>query len=107
MADTKTSSSENMISGVYMMPKVRCSNCEKSVDRRLKDGKTIISIRCRATGERIALSAKNPSQRSPYYQIRKCGEFLPRREYIDQFENPLDKAVELIEKGKRVKDILS
>lgn len=89
-----------------MVPKKRCSNCEKSVDRRQKDGKIIISLRCRTTGEKIASSVKNPSQKSPYYQVRVCGEFLPRKEYIEQFENPIDKAMELIEKGKRIKDIL-
>jgi hypothetical protein len=38
--------------------------------------------------------------------VRKCPEFLPRKEYIDQFSNPIDRAVELIEKGKKIKDII-
>lgn len=53
---------------------------------------------CKATGQRI--TGKD------YFVVRKCSEFLPRAEYIVQFYNPLDKAVDLMEKGKRIKDIV-
>jgi hypothetical protein len=80
------------------MAKTRCSNCEKSVDSRDKTGKTYSSRRCQATGEKIT--------GGNFYSIRKCEEFLPRVEYVDQFYNPIDRAVELIEKGKRIRDII-
>jgi hypothetical protein len=52
----------------------------------------------------ISTGRANP--KSPYFMVRKCPEFLPRKEYIDQFSNPIDRAVELIEKGKKIKDII-
>ena len=102
----ETKKTKNPYTNFYLTPKVRCSNCEKSVDRRQKDGKISISGKCKATGERVCLNPKSPGQYSPYYQVRKCGEFIPRKEYVDQFENPLDRAMEIIEKGKRIKDML-
>jgi hypothetical protein len=87
-----------------MSAKVRCSNCEKSVESRTKDGYVTPTRYCKATGEKISTGRANP--KSPYYMVRKCPEFLPRKEYIDQFSNPIDRAVELIEKGKKIKDII-
>jgi hypothetical protein len=89
------------------MAKIRCSNCEKSVSHRTKEGYVTIHKVCKSTGEAIANSTIYPKKNSPYYQIRRCDEFIPRHEYIDQFENPIDKAMELIEKGKKIKDILT
>lgn len=89
-----------------MSARKRCSNCEKSVDYRTKEGKVIISLCCKATGEKIANSKSIPGSKSVYYQPRKCSEFLPRQEYANQFENALDKAMEMIEKGQRIKDIV-
>ncbi len=80
------------------MAKIRCSNCEKSVNYREKTGKVYTTKICKATGEKIIGKV--------FYDIRKCNEFLPRREYVEQYENVFDKAVEMIEKGKRVKDII-
>ena len=81
-----------------MSARIRCSNCEKSVNYREKSGKVYNLKNCKATGERIG--------GKDFYLVRKCGEFHPRVEYIDQFYNPLDKAMELIEKGKQIKDIV-
>lgn len=81
-----------------MGAKIRCSNCEKSVDCREKTGKIYNSKLCKATGEKITGSS--------FYVVRKCGEFLPRNEYIVQFSNAFDRAVEMIEKGKRIKDMV-
>ena len=80
------------------MAKIRCSNCEKSVSHREKSGRVYTMKACKATGQRI--TGKD------YFSVRKCGEFLPRAEYIVQFYNPLDKAMDLMEKGKRIKDIV-
>lgn len=80
------------------MAKIRCSNCEKSVQERLKTGKVNISKICNATGEKI--------NGNDYYKVRKCSEFFARTEYADQFGNTLDKAMEMIEKGKRIRDIV-
>ena len=88
------------------MAKKRCSNCEKSIAARPKNDAAVISKICKATGEKISDSVKKPSLKSPYYQIRKCIEFLPKREYIDQFDSPIDRAMSMIEKGKRIKDIV-
>lgn len=82
-----------------MPAKTRCSNCEKSVSYREKSGKVYTSKTCKATGERIV--GKN------YYNPRKCGEFYPRSEYILQFESPIDRAVEILEKGRKVKDLIN
>lgn len=90
-----------------MSAKRRCSNCEKSVESRTKEGYVTISKGCRTTGEKITNSKTNPSSNSPYFKTRKCIEFIPRPEYRDQFENPIDKAIEMIDKGKRIKDILN
>jgi len=80
------------------MAKLRCSNCEKSVSHREKGDKIINTKVCKATGEKIT---------GKYFFLpRKCQEFLPRKEYIDQFCNPLDKAIDMIEKGKQIKDII-
>lgn len=81
-----------------MSARTRCSNCEKSVSYREKTGKVYLTKNCKASGEKI--TGKD------YYKERKCVEFLPRREYIDQFENALDRAMDMIEKGKRIKDIV-
>lgn len=81
-----------------MAAKTRCSNCEKSVEYRLKSGRVYVSKTCKATGEKIIGKS--------FYQPRKCGEFIARPEYLDQFSNPIDRAIELIEKGKRIKDIV-
>lgn len=81
-----------------MSAKKRCSNCEKSVDSRTKEGKIYVCKACKATGEKI--SGKE------FYYIRHCDEFLPRQEYIYQFESPIDKAMGLIEKGKKIKEIV-
>jgi hypothetical protein len=89
-----------------MSARRRCSNCEKSVEQRTKEGYITISKFCKATGEKIANSKSNPNQNSPYYKTRKCMEFIPKPEYINQFENPIDRAIEMIDKGKRIKDIL-
>lgn len=88
------------------MAKKRCANCEKSIAARPKGGPTVISKVCKATGEKIADSVKNPSMKCGYYDIRKCHEFLPKREYLDQFDSPLDRALSLVEKGKRIKDMV-
>lgn len=80
------------------MAKIRCSNCEKSVNYREKTGKIYCTKTCKATGAKIS--------GNKYYEVRKCTEFLPRREYIGQYENFLDKIVEYVEKGKRIKDIV-
>ncbi len=80
------------------MAKTRCSNCEKSVSHRDKLGKVFTTRDCKATGERITGQS--------YYAVRRCNEFLPRMEYILQFENPLDRAVEMIEQGKKIKEIV-
>lgn len=80
------------------MAKIRCSNCEKSVSCRENTGKIYTTKTCKATGEKIA--------GKKYYEVRKCTEFLPRREYVEQYENLVDKIVEMVEKGKRVKDIV-
>jgi hypothetical protein len=81
-----------------MGARIRCSNCEKSVSHREKNGRTFDVKSCKATGEKITGAI--------FYIPRKCREFLPRKEYVDQFSNPIDRAVELIETGKQVKDIL-
>lgn len=81
-----------------MGAKRRCSNCEKSVQSRNKGGYVVCSKVCKATGEKITGKT--------LYVVRVCDEFLPRSEYIYQFENPIDKAVGLIEKGRKIKDIV-
>lgn len=81
-----------------MAAKKRCSNCEKSVDQRLKTGKIYPCKKCKATGENIT--------GSKYYAVRKCEEFLPRMEYLAQFENALERIIDMVEKGKRIKDIV-
>lgn len=89
-----------------MGAKKRCSNCEKSVDYRTKEGRVYVSLVCKSSGEKIANSATRPDAKSKYYQIRRCEEFIARPEYLDQFANPLDKAMEMIEKGKKIRDIV-
>lgn len=81
-----------------MSAKIRCSNCEKSVSYREKSGKVYNNRTCKATGEKIVGKC--------FYEVRKCGEFYPRFEYLLQFESPIDKAMEVIERGKRIKDIV-
>lgn len=88
------------------MAKRRCSNCEKSIFARPENGSIIISKVCKATGEKIADSANSPSNKCSYYEVRNCSEFLPRREYIDQFDSPIDRALSIIEKGKKIKDMV-
>jgi hypothetical protein len=80
------------------MAKIRCSNCEKSVSYREKSGKVYNNRTCKANGEKII--------GKDFFMVRKCGEFYPRSEYFLQFESPVDRAMEMIEKGKRIKDIL-
>lgn len=81
-----------------MSAKIRCSNCEKSVSHRERGGRIINAKNCRATGEKIT--------GKKYFETRKCPEFLPKTEFVEQFVNPLDKAMEMIEKGKKIKDII-
>lgn len=81
-----------------MSAKIRCSNCEKSVSYREKSGKVYNTKACKATGQKIA--------GKEFFMVRKCGEFYPRSEYILQFESPIDKAMEMIEHGKRIKDVI-
>lgn len=89
------------------MADLRCSNCEKSVNSREKNGAITISKNCKATGEKISSSATNPKRNDKYFEIRKkCDEFLPRKEYVGQYENFLDKVLGMVEKGKRIKDIV-
>lgn len=80
------------------MARTRCSNCEKSVNYREKSGKVYNNRTCKATGEKIMGKS--------FYNVRKCGEFFPRSEYILQFESPIDKAMEIIERGKKLKDVI-
>jgi hypothetical protein len=80
------------------MAKIRCSNCEKSVSYREKSGKVYNTKSCKATGQKIT--------GKEYFMVRKCEEFYPRSEYILQFESPIDKAMEMIERGKRIRDIV-
>jgi hypothetical protein len=85
----------------------RCSNCEKSVQSRSKDGLVTISRVCKATGEKISNSKSNPGKSSIYYMSRKCDEFIPRPEYADQFINPIDMAMDIVDRGDKIKDIIS
>jgi hypothetical protein len=85
----------------------RCSNCEKSVLARSKEGQVTISRVCKATGERISNSKTSPGKTSVYYMSRKCDEFIPRPEYVNQFVNPLDVAMDIVDRGDKIKDIIS
>lgn len=84
----------------------RCSNCEKSVSARSKEGTITISRVCRATGEKIANSKSNPGKASVYYMSRKCEEFIARPEYANQFVNPLDVAMDLVDRSDKIRDII-
>lgn len=88
------------------MASKRCSNCEKSITARPKNGSIIISKVCNATGEKISDSIKTPSTKCGYYETRRCNEFFPRKEYIDQFDSPIDRALSVIERGKKLKDVI-
>lgn len=84
----------------------RCSNCEKSVLSRTKDGYITISRVCKATGERISNSKTQPARNSVYWISRKCEEFIARPEYDKQFVNPLDVAMDVIDRSDKIKDII-
>jgi hypothetical protein len=85
----------------------RCSNCEKSVQARGKDGLVLISRVCKATGEKISNSKISPAKSSVYYMSRKCEEFIARPEYSEQFVNPLDVAMDIVDRSEKIKDIIN
>lgn len=85
----------------------RCSNCEKSVLSRSKEGYITVSRVCRATGEKISNSKTSPAKSSVYYMSRKCDEFIARPEYANQFVNPLDVAMDIVDRGDKIRDIIN
>jgi hypothetical protein len=88
------------------MAKIRCSNCEKAIKKRIQDGTILIENECNATGEFISSGTRSRPKTDPYYQPRKCDEFLPRLEYSQQFRTIFDQVIKGLAVGKEVKNIL-
>jgi hypothetical protein len=81
------------------MAKIRCSNCEKSVERLI--GKNVAYTErddCAATGKDIS--------GEEYFTERECDEFLPKIEYSQQFRTAFDKVMKGLAAGKAIKDII-
>lgn len=81
------------------MAKIRCSNCEKGIERLI--GKSVAYTErddCATTGKDISGDG--------YYKERKCDEFLPRIEYSQQFRTVFDNVMKGLAAGKAIKDIV-